>query len=54
MTYTRKSELDSDSIARGIEPEFCEVQVNILKITGDENKAVEFTKIAGSTRLFDK
>jgi len=25
LTYTRKSKLDSDSITKGIEPEFCEV-----------------------------
>jgi hypothetical protein len=53
LTYTRKSELDSDSITKGIEPEFCEVLVEILKRT-DFLKAVEFTKVAGSTHLFDK
>ena len=47
LTYTRKSEL------KGIEPEFCEVWVEILKIS-DFLKEVKFTKMNGSTRLFDE
>jgi hypothetical protein len=49
LTYTIKSELDSERI----EPEFCEVWVEILKIT-DFLKEVKFTKIAGSTYHFDE
>jgi hypothetical protein len=53
LTYTTKSELDSDSKKKGIEPEFCEVWVEILKIS-DFLKEVKFTKIAGSTYHFDE
>ena len=52
LTYTIKSELDSDSIKKGIEPELCEVWVDILEIS-DFYKKVKFIKMRGSTHLFD-
>jgi hypothetical protein len=53
LTYTIKSKLDFDSIQKGIKPKFCEVWVEILKISDFLNE-VKLTKIAGSTRLFDE
>ena len=53
LTYTRRSEHVSDSTKKGIEREFCEVWVEILKIS-DFLKEVKFTKMEGSARLFDK
>ena len=51
LTYKLLSELDA-SEERKIEPESCLVQVNILNIAGEANKAVEFKKISGSARFF--
>ena len=53
LTFTIKSEPDSESIKKEIEPEFCEIWVDILEIS-DFYKKVKFTKMEGSTRLFDE
>ena len=52
LTYKLLSEHDDASEERKIEPESCLVQVNILNIAGEANKAVEFKKISGSARFF--
>ena len=52
LTYTIKSKI-VNRFDKGIEPKFCEVWVEILKISDFLNE-VKLTKIAGSTRLFDE
>jgi hypothetical protein len=53
LTFERVCDLDENEKTNGVEPEYCNVQVKLLKVPENaEQTAVEFTRLAGSARYF--
>lgn len=51
LTFEKKGELDENEKKSEIEPEYCNVQVKLLKMPeGSDQTAIQFTRLAGSAR----
>lgn len=53
LTYTKTRELDEAEKQIEVQPDFCKVQVQLLRVPGEtQSIAVEFTRLAGSAWYF--